>query len=177
MAISRDKKSRIVADISSLLDGNKMSVFAYYDGINVAQAQELRKLAKEHDVKIRVVKNRLVKVALSNSETYKNTDVSSLTGQLLYAFSNSDEVSPAQTLYNFSISNPDLKIAGGFDENGVLMSADQVVELAKLPTKEQLYGLLVGTIAAPISGMVSVLRGNISSLINVINAKAAQAEG
>jgi large subunit ribosomal protein L10 len=175
MAISRDKKTEIVADLNSLLDTAKLSVFAYYDGINVAQAQELRKLAKAQGTKIRVVKNRLVKVALSQSEKYKDMETTSLNGQLLYAFSDQDEVTSAQTLYNFAKANPDLKIAGGFNQSAILLSSDQVKVIAQLPNEEQLKGQIVKVLAAPITGVINVLSANIKGLINVLNARV-QAE-
>ena len=64
MAISKDKKQQLVADLNELLSDAKMTVFAKYQGLTVAEMQELRKAARENDVKIKIVKNRLVRVAM-----------------------------------------------------------------------------------------------------------------
>ena len=60
MAISKDKKQQLVADLNELLSDAKMTVFAKYQGLTVAEMQELRKAARENDVKIKIVKNRLL---------------------------------------------------------------------------------------------------------------------
>ena len=64
--------------------------------------QELRKAAREAGVTIKVVKNRLVRVALQEIDTYKETDTSLLVGQLVYAVSTEDEVMPAKVLDTFA---------------------------------------------------------------------------
>ena len=65
MAISKDKKNELVADLTKLLSDAKMTVFAKYQGLTVAELQDLRALARENKVKIKVVKNRLVRVAMN----------------------------------------------------------------------------------------------------------------
>ena len=102
MAITRDKKQALVADFSELLAVSKMTVVAQYKGLSVAELQELRAAARAKGVVIRVIKNRLVRVALSENDTYKDADTSALVGQLLYATSDSDEVAPAQVLNDFA---------------------------------------------------------------------------
>ena len=92
MAISRDKKQTLVAELTELFTTAKGTAFAQYIGLTVADLQELRKAARESGVVIKVVKNRLVRVALSDIATYKDTDTSNLTGQLVYAISADDEV-------------------------------------------------------------------------------------
>ena len=98
MAISKDKKKTLVADLTELLSSSKMTVFAKYQGLTVAELQELRKNARENGVKIKVVKNRLVRVAMGEIAVYKDTDTTGLEGQLLYAVSDSDEVAPAKVV-------------------------------------------------------------------------------
>ena len=65
MAISRDKKNTLVAEMSETLSSAKMTVFAQYQGLSVADVQELRGKAREAGVVIKVVKNRLVRVAMA----------------------------------------------------------------------------------------------------------------
>ena len=108
MAISRDKKNALVAELTELLASAKGTAFASYQGLSVADIHALRRTAREAGVVIKVVKNRLVRVAMTASDTYKNTDTSLLTGQLVYAVSSDDEVAPAKVLDEFAKTHPAL---------------------------------------------------------------------
>ena len=98
MAITKDKKQALVSELTELFANAKGTAVATYQGISVAELQELRKSARAEGVVIKVVKNRLVRISMSSSDTYKETDTSALVGQLLYAFSADDEVAPAKVL-------------------------------------------------------------------------------
>ena len=172
MALTKDQKNQRVSEIKSLLDDSKLTVIANYSGISVKQIQELRKTAKGNSTAIKVVKNRLVKIALSQSEKYKDSDTSALNSQLLYAFNAEDEVAPAQALYKFQKTNPELEFVGAYNAEGEFIGADDVNVLAKLPSKQELRGQLTGVFNAPLSGFVNVLSGNLRGLLNVLNAKA-----
>ena len=172
MAISRDKKTALVADMSELLGSAKMTVFAQYQNISVADLQALRRQAREAGVTIKVVKNRLVRVALASHDTYKDTDTSALTGQLLYAISAEDEVAPAQVLDKFAKTNPALQFVGGFSGEGVTLSADDVKALAGLPSKNQLIAEVVAQLLSPVHDVTNALSGNLHALLDGVEAKA-----
>lgn len=172
MAISRQKKETQVAEIAELLGSAKLTALASYQGLTVKELQSLRRKATEVNVTIKVVKNRLVRVALSQVATLKNVDTNLLQGQLLYAFSSEDEVAPAQILAAFAKEHNALALVGGIDAAGTILEEADIKALAALPTKEQLRGMLVGTIAAPLTGFVHVLAGNVRGVLNVLNARA-----
>lgn len=172
MAISRDKKNTLVADMSELLASTKSTVFAKYDGLSVKDIQKLRAEARESGVVIKVIKNRLVRVALAGIDTYKTTDTSPLTGQLLYAVSAEDEVAPAKVLNTFAKTNPALAIAGGFSGEGLLLSADEVIALASLPSKSQLIGEVIAMLLSPVHDITNALSGNLHALLDGVEAKA-----
>jgi large subunit ribosomal protein L10 len=172
MAISRDKKNTLVAEMSETLSGAKMTVFAQYQGLSVADVQELRRSARESGVIIKVVKNRLVRVAMQSVDTYKNTDTSALTGQLLYAISAEDEVAPAQVLNAFAKTHPALQFAGAFSGEGTVLSADEVKALAGLPSKNQLIGEVVSQLLSPVHDVTNALSGNLHALLDGVKAKA-----
>jgi large subunit ribosomal protein L10 len=172
MAISRDKKNTLVSEMSDILSGAKMTVFAQYQGLSVADVQELRKAAREAGVTIKVVKNRLVRVALSSIDTYKETDTSPLTGQLLYAISNEDEVAPAQVLDKFAKTHPALQFVGAFSGEGNLLSSDEVKALAGLPSKNQLIAEVVAQLLSPVHDVTNALSGNLHALLDGVEAKA-----
>lgn len=172
MAISKDKKNELVAEVSESLATSKLTVFASYNGLSVADLQSLRAKAREAGVTIKVVKNRLVRVAMSQNDTYKNTDTALLTGQLLYAMSDSDEVAPAKVLDAFAKTNPALQFVGAFGMEGEVMDAAAVKALASLPSKNELIGSVISTLLSPVSDVTNALSGNLHALLDGVEAKA-----
>lgn len=171
MAISKEKKYELVAELKGLFANSKTAVTAKYTGLSVQDMQELRASARELGVVIRIVKNRLVRVALSESENYKDADTSNLTDQLLYAFSSEDEVAPAQVLAKFARSHGALQLLTGFSDGQVLDTVT-VQRLASLPTKEQLRGQLASVIAAPLTQLLGVASGPQRGLAQVLSQRA-----
>ena len=172
MAITRDKKQALVASMTEKLSASKLTVFAQYQGLSVAELQELRAAAREAGVSITVIKNRLVRVALSGIDTYKETDTSALEGQLLYAISSDDEVAPAQVLDKFAKTHPALQFVGGFSDEGLALSADDVKALAGLPSKNQLIAEVVAQLLSPVHDVTNALSGNLHALLDGVEAKA-----
>ena len=173
VAISKKVKQAQVAALVDTLTNSKGSAFAGYAGLTVADLQDLRRKAKEGGVKIKIVKNRLVRVALGQVENMKDVDTSSLTGQLLYAFSNDDEVAPAQVLFSFAKENANLVLAGGISGEGKALSDGEVKVLAELPSKELQIAGVVNTLMSQTTNVVSALGGNLGGLIKALEAKAA----
>ena len=172
MAISKDKKQTLVADLTELLSSSKMTVFAKYQGLTVAELQDLRKAARENGVKIKVVKNRLVRVAMGEIAVYKDTDTTGLSGQLLYAVSDSDEVAPAKVLAEFAKSHEALEISGAFSDAGANLSVDEVKALAALPSKNELIAQVVAQLLSPVTDSVSGLSGGLSGIVSGLEAHA-----
>jgi large subunit ribosomal protein L10 len=159
MAITRDKKNTLVAELAELFASAKGSVGAAYTGLTVADMQVLRAAARDENVTIKVAKNRLVRVTLGAEPKFKTADTSLLTGQLVYAFSSVDEVAPAQVLAKFAKSHPAMKLVIGFDGTGEILDTATVAALAALPSKDQLRGQLVSVLAGPLSGFLNVASG------------------
>ena len=168
MAISHSKKETLVAELGEILSTFKVAAFAEYSGLTVAEIQELRRIAREQGVIIKVVKNRLVKVAMSQNETLKDTDTSLLKGQVLYAISDEDEVLPAKILADFAEKHPEMKLVGAFDNTGKAFSTEEVVALAKLPTKNELIAQVVAQLLSPVNDVTNALSGNLHALLDGI---------
>ena len=172
MAISRDKKTELVAELKSSLESAKMVVFAAYDGMSVKDLQALRKAARAEGVKISVAKNRLVRVALQGVEAYKESNPD-LTGQLLYAFSNTDEVLPASVLDKFAKTGVPLAMRGGISGDGKVLAEGEVVALAQLPSKNVLIGQVISQLLSGVNDSVNALSGNLHALLDGVEKKAA----
>ena len=172
MAISKDKKNELVADLTELLSSAKTTIYAKYQGLTVQELQELRKAAREAGVKIKVVKNRLVKVAMKEIAVYKDTDTTGLTGQLLYATSSEDEVAPAKVLANFAKDHDALSLVGGFSDLGATLSEDEVKALAAMPRKNELIAQVVAQLLSPATDTISGLTGGLSGIVSGLEAHA-----
>lgn len=172
MPLTKVQKEQAVNEFKDLLNDSRLTVVANYSGVTVQEMQRLRKIAKEQGTNIKVVKNRLAKIAFDQSENMKNADTTALNSQLLYAFNSLDEVAPAQSLKEFQKTNPNLEFVGAFTSDGHFLDANDVNALANLPGKEQLRGQLVGVISAPIRGFIVVIKGNLQGFVGVLNSRA-----
>ena len=171
MALTKTKKNEVVAEVAQLLASSKMTVVTKYEGTTVKALQALRRQAQGNGTKVKVVKNRLVKQALQQTEL-KDVDMSSLEGMLLYAFNSEDEVAPAQAIANFAKTNPTLQFVGAITAEGKFLSADEVKALAGLPGKEQLIGEVVAMLLSPVNDITNALSGNLHALLDGVAAKA-----
>ncbi len=173
MALSKAKKQEVIDEVATLLADSKLTVVAEYKGTSVKQLQALRKDAKSDGTAVKVVKNRLVKQALKNSDLYKDADTSALNSQLLFAFNSEDEVAPAKALHVFAKTNPSIKFVGAFTTEGSFIGAEEVKALASLPSKNELIASLLATLSSPLDGVMSGLSGNLHALLDGVEAKAS----
>jgi len=171
MAISRDKKQTLVAELNEILAEAKMAVFAQYSGVSVKELQQLRRAAREQGVQIKVVKNRLVRVAMSQIDALKDTATDALKGQILYAFSATDEVASAQVLDTFAKDHPALQLIGAFSGVGANLDTAETTALAKLPSKNELIAQVIATLQSPVNGVVNALNP-LGSLVNALENAA-----
>ena len=172
MALTKQEKNYVVAEVSELLTNSKMTVVAKYQGTTVKALQQLRRDARSNGTKVKVVKNRLVIKALQSVDTLKDADTSALEGMLLYAFNSEDEVAPAQSLNDFAKANPTLEFVGAITAEGTFIDANQVKALAGLPSKNQLIGEVVAQLLSPVHDVTNALSGNLHALLDGIEAKA-----
>lgn len=165
MALNKIQKQKIIEELKEKIDRQKIIIFTDFTGIKVKDLTELRRKLKETDSELRVAKKTLTKIAFEQKGL--EIDIKKLQGEIALVFGYKEQISPAKTLYQFAETNPGLKISGGFLENKY-KEAEEIIELAKLPSREELLAKLVGSISAPISNFINVLEGNIKGLINLL---------
>ncbi len=173
MAISRTAKEQAVEQLSGELGRLSLAVMTDYRGLTVREVEELRAKLREEGMTYRVTKNTLLRLAVQNSPAMAKIDPETFTGPMALAFSFEDEVAPARVIFQYAKEHQALEIVGALTGDGHLLSAAEVKALATLPSREQLIAQVVGTIAAPLTGFVGVMAGNVRSIINVLNALAA----
>jgi large subunit ribosomal protein L10 len=173
MALTKNDKDEVVAEVADLLNSSKMTIVAKYQGTTVKALQGLRREARSNGTKVKVVKNRLVIKAIQQNATLKDADTSELQGMLLYAFNSEDEVAPAQVLNTFAKTNPTLEFVGGITAEGKFIAASDVKALADLPSKPQLIAQVVATLLSPVHDVTNALSGNLHALLDGVEAHAA----
>lgn len=164
MAKTRLQKEEQLAKLNDRF-GSKKAVIVDYQGLSVFEMEELRNKLEESGIEFGVIKNSLAKIALSNAKIEIEKEI--LTKPLAVAFSD-DEVTPSKEIKNYSEEHEKLEILGGIIDKE-FVSTSTINSLALLPSREELYAKLVGSIATPISGLVNVMAGNIRGLINVLS--------
>lgn len=165
--LTRVQKENLVKDLSEKIKAGKVMIFSDYAGTNVNKMQGLREELRKTGSSYKIAKKKLIELAFEKAGI--KVDVKNMKGQIGVAIGEADEVSSAKALTKFAKENEKFKILEGVLENK-LISAEEVMELAKLPSKEDLLAKLVGVINAPVSGFVNVLAGNIRNLIGVLKA-------
>lgn len=165
---TRQQKEQLVQEVVDQIKSSKALVFTDYKGVNVSDLTSVRGELRKSGSSFKVLKKTLLDIALR--EAGVKAESKPMTGQIGVAFS-ADEVAAAKVIADFLKANKEssLNIQGGALE-GEGLTPEQVVALSKLPSKEELYGKLVGTLAAPMSGFVRALSGNLSGLVGVLKA-------
>ncbi len=164
--LTKDQKKQLVKNLAEKIKAAKAVVFANFRGLKVKDLSNLKKELGKANSSFRVAKKTLMDIALK--EAGFNYKTEGLEGQIAISLS-PDEVTAAKIIDTFSKKNENIKILGGLMGEKE-MTAAEVKVLAKLPGREEMLGILVGTIKAPISGFVNVMSGNLRGLVQVLKA-------
>ncbi len=160
-------KTKSVDDLNSIVEGAKSLVLADFTGLNVKDLSELRRICRDNGVRFRVVKNTLARRTFGELG-FEGISVL-LDGPTAVVVSSKDEALPAQILKKFADEYELPKLKGGYVQGRVL-SAVEVRKLAGLPGREALLGQVVGTVQAPLRGLVNVLHASLRDLVSVLKA-------
>jgi large subunit ribosomal protein L10 len=159
--MNRAEKAAVIDRIADDIKGAEAVYAVDYRGLSVAQAANLRTKLREADAVFQVVKNSLTERAADQAGAEALKPV--LEGPTALTFVHGDAAVAAKALNDAARATQLLEFKGGL-LNGNALSADDVRSLARLPTREVLYGQLVGTVAAPLSGLVRTLNALIQGL-------------
>jgi len=156
--------------VSSLADklGRMCSVvFANYEGLPVKDIEALRRELKVAGIDYTVAKKTLL--GLAAKAAHLDLNPKEVEGNFAVVISYEDEVAAAKILAKFAKDHEALRVVGGVLQ-GKMISSAMTLALAKVPSKKELLGLLVGSLNSPIFGFVNVLAGNLRGLLTVMNA-------
>ena len=158
--ILEGKKAK-VEQLTELLKGSVSGVLVDYKGITVEDDTKLRRNLREAGVSYFVEKNTMLRFALNNVGLEKITDV--LDGTTAIALSTSDQTAPARILGKFAEeSKGKFSVKAGFIE-GEVYDADGVMALSKIPSKDVLLSMLVGSLQGPMQKLAATLQAVVDS--------------
>src|SRR4051812_40681085 len=159
--MNREQKAAAIAEIAEDIKGADAVFAVDYRGISVPQAAELRSKLRAADTRFRVVKNTLTERAAdeAGAEALKPL----LEGPTAFAFVRGDAAAAAKAIADYGRATDLLPFKGGVMEGNVL-TPDDIRAISRLPSRDVLYGQLVGVIAHPIAGLARTLNALIGGL-------------
>lgn len=165
----RPEKAAMATEIDERVESSLYMIIADYTGMDMPMTSALKDSLRENGARFSVVKNRMLSRAVEGDLQEM------LTGQSAMIYGEGDVVEVAKVIRNFTKENEKPTIRGGMVE-GKSITADEVNQLAKLPAKEVLQAMLLGTLQAPKGQLVGVLNNKVSSLVYVLEAARSKKE-
>ncbi|HTB71526.1 MAG TPA: 50S ribosomal protein L10 [Solirubrobacteraceae bacterium] len=174
--MNRDQKAVAIAEIAASIDESHAIFAVDYRGISVPQVAELRAKLREADATFKVVKNSLTERAAdqAGAETLKEY----LAGPTALTFVRGDAATAAKAIADYAKATQLLPFKGGMMD-GATLDVEQLRSLSRLPSREVLYGQLVGVVASPVGGLVrslSALVGGLASALGQLREKKESGE-
>jgi len=164
---TKEFKNEKIEYYKKQFENAKVAIVADYRGLSVEEITELRRGLQAKEADLTVTKNTLCKVA--TKDTGYEAIAELMQGPTAVAFGYGDEVSAAKILAKFIKENKKGEILGAVLE-GKVLSADEAKKLASMPSKEELYAKILGSINSPASGLVYSINGVMSALVRAIAA-------
>jgi large subunit ribosomal protein L10 len=174
--MNRDQKAVAIKEIATQIDESNAIFAVDYRGISVPQVAELREKLRDADATFKVVKNSLTERAAdqAGAETLKDY----LAGPTALTFVRGDAATAAKAIADYAKATQLLPFKGGVMD-GSALDVDQLRSLSRLPSREVLYGQLVGVVAAPVGGLVrslAALVGGLASALGQVQQKKESGE-
>jgi large subunit ribosomal protein L10 len=171
--LNRDQKAAVIDEVAAQISESDAVFAVDYRGISVPQAAELRTKLRDADASFRIVKNTLTERAADKAGAEALKEL--LEGPTAMTFVRGDAAAAAKALSDFRRASGGalLEFKGGW-MNGAPLGAPEIEAIAKLPSRDVLYGRLVGMVASPLTGLVTSLNGLIAGLARQLQLMADQ---
>jgi large subunit ribosomal protein L10 len=171
--LNRDQKAAVIDEVAAQISESEAVFAVDYRGISVPQAAELRTKLRDADASFRIVKNTLTERAADKAGAEALKEL--LEGPTAMTFVRGDAAAAAKALSDFRRASGGalLEFKGGW-MNGAPLGAPEIEAIAKLPSRDVLYGRLVGMVASPLTGLVTSLNGLIAGLARQLQLMADQ---
>lgn len=177
MAITRQKKEQILAELVEEFKTAGAAVFHTYQETTVQDIETLRKSLREKGVRMFVAKKTLMQLAAKEAGLPEIPE-EALVDAVAVSFAHEDELAAAQELHTFGKENEQIQLLGGLMD-GEMFGTAEIRKLATLPSRDQLLGQLVSVLIGPVRGMAGVGHGLVSGFVRALSEvekkKAAEA--
>jgi large subunit ribosomal protein L10 len=165
--LNRNQKTDVVSALNETFSTAKFAVVAEYRGLKVTELEKLRKNLRDNDAQIKIAKNTLLRLAVKGTPYEGLAD--SFVGSTAVAVGMKEPVGPAKALTAFAAQFKAFTIRSASLGTG-LLSADDVLALSKLPSRDELLGKLLGTMSGVPTGFVRVLSAVPQKLLYALTA-------
>ncbi len=169
--MNRKEKAQVVSDLGEKVKGFQAVVLTNYRGLKVEQIDRLRQRLREEKISYHVVKNTLMKLASKGTDLEKLDNY--FEGPTAMAISYGDPVLLAKILSEFVKTQPALEIKVGLIQ-GKVTSPEEVKALATMPSREVLFGQILGGIQGTASQLGAVIYNAIQQVLGTIQARVDQ---
>ncbi|MDO8558830.1 MAG: 50S ribosomal protein L10 [bacterium] len=161
MPLTKEEKKQVLEELREKIDKQKSIAFCDFTGLKVKDLSNLRKTMKGQNCELKVAKKTLIGLALKEKNIA--TNLKELKGEIAIGFGYKDEISPFRLLYDFSKKNDKIKLLGGLIDNA-FYGKDKAVELAQMPSRDELVANLLFVPRIPIFNIFNILQRNLSIL-------------
>ncbi|SES42853.1 LSU ribosomal protein L10P [Tranquillimonas rosea] len=172
--MDRAQKEKVVEELGQIFESSGVVVVSHYQGLTVAEMQDLRARMREAGGSVRVAKNRLAKIALEGTPPAAIADL--LTGMTVLSYSE-DPVAAAKVAEGYAKDNSKFEILGGAMGSSILDRAG-VKAVSEMPSREELLAQIAGMVGAPasnIAGAIGAPASNIAGILSTIEERGEAA--
>ncbi len=164
----KEKKQEIIKELVNNIQASNFMSFCLFEKIPVAEMEKLRNKLNSENIKIKVIKNKLIEKAFKQLG-YDTNKVDFFNQPTFIAFTEEKEINLPQKLNQLIKDFENIKIKGGFF-NGSFIDSKKVEYIASIPPKENLIMQIIQILKAPMVNLISTIQGPVVQLINVLNA-------
>lgn len=173
--MTKEEKNQLISDLAEQLNTQPVVYLADTANLNAADTSKLRRLASQRSVKLRVVKNTLLKKAMEKSDKEFTEMYEVLVGNTSLMFSDTGNV-PARLIEEFRKKSDKPLLKGAWVEESVYIGDDQLKSLVDLKSKEELVGEIIGLLQSPAKNVISALNSGKSTLAGLVKTLSERAE-
>ncbi len=170
MALTKDQKQAQVKDLKEKMSSASSIILAHYIGLSVGEVSDLRSQLRECEAEMKVAKKTLMKIASKEAGLPEFTE-ESMEGPVSLILSYGDALSGAQTAFKFSKDHDQVQILGGLYD-GKILTKEEAIELAKMPSRDVLLATFVGMIRSPLVSFAGMCNSPLSGFARALSELA-----
>ncbi len=172
--MTREEKQTFVAEFRDRLSRSEAIFLTDFTGLNVQAMTALRREIRQANGEFHVVKNRLLRRAMAESEM---PDISPyLTGPTGVVFGDDTVVGAAKVVVDFAKENEDKPVFKVGVLNSAVLEPEDIVRVSRLPSRDELLSQVAGVLSGPMSALVGVLDGKTQEMAGLAEALREKVE-